>query len=90
MTLKDQVRRGRGTDQERADRAEVAAFRPGIEHSNPSKNRTSQVLLVLAFFATIAGGSLALTGNLVGFLVFVVALPTTVAIGVWCFRHWDY
>src|SRR5262249_33179039 len=25
------------TDQERADRAEAAAFRPGVEHSKPSK-----------------------------------------------------
>ena len=78
------------TDQERADRAEAAAFRPGVEHSNSSKNRTSQVLLVLFFFATIAGGSLALTGRYVGFFVFVVALPATVAVAVWCFRNWDY
>jgi len=78
------------SDEERAARAEAEAFRPGIERSNTSKNRTSQVLLVLALIATFVGGSLALVGSNAGLVLFIVGLPVTVVTGVWCFRNWDY
>jgi hypothetical protein len=78
------------TEQERADRAEAKAFRPGISHESWSKNRKSQLLLALAICVTFVGGSLSLVGSYVGFALFVLGLPATVAIGVWCLRNWDY
>lgn len=76
------------TDEKRADRAEAKAFR--AYRRGLSRNRKSQLLLALAVSATFAGGSLSLVGSYVGFGLFAVGLPATVAIGVWCLRNWDY
>jgi hypothetical protein len=82
--------RHRPSDLERADRAEAKAFRPGFGRRGLPKNRKSQLLLALAICATFVGGSLSLVGSYVGFALFSVGLPATVAIGVWCMRNWDY
>jgi hypothetical protein len=66
------------TDEERADRAEARACRPGINRSAGPKNRRSQVLLVVALAATLAGASLALAAGglprLTGFCLVAVGL----------------
>ncbi len=84
------------TDEKRADRAEVKAFRPGYNRSAGPRNLPSQLLLLVAFVATFAGGSLALWAGedgqlrLIGLCVLAVAFPALVIIAVWCFRNWDY
>jgi hypothetical protein len=90
MALSEVLRRWAPTDQGRADRAEAKAFRDGFNRRGLSKNRKSQLLLTLAVCATFVGGSLSLVGSYVGFGLFIVGLPATVAIGVWCLRNWDY
>ena len=81
-------------EEERADRAEMKAYRPGVNRSGGPKNRKSQVLLALALGATFAGASLALVDRgplgLTGFLLLAVGVPTLVITAVWCFRNWDY
>ena len=78
------------TDLERADRAELKAFHPGLNRSGFTKNRMSQLALVFGLTATLFGGYLTLAGNVVGIAVFAVGLPTLVATAVWCFRNWDW
>ena len=82
------------SDQERADRAEEEAYRPGINRSSGPKNRKSQVLLVLALGATFIGASLALADRGVlgvfGLCLLAVGLPALVVTAVWAFRNWDY
>ena len=90
MTVGDKIRRRQPTDLEREDRAEAKGFRPGFARRGLPKNRTSQALLALALVATFVGGSLSLVGSYVGFGLFVVGLPATVAIAVRCLRNWDY
>jgi hypothetical protein len=74
---------------ERADRAEIEEFDAASRRLRP-KNRKSQALLAVALCATFVGGSLMIVGSYVGFALFIVGLPATVAIGWWCFRNWDY
>lgn len=76
------------TEQERADRAEMKAFRPNSTRT--PKNRKSQLLVVLALAVTFVGAWLADVGSPVGVGLFVVGLLVTVVTGVWCFRTWDY
>ena len=84
------------TDEKRADRAEVKAFRPGYNRSAGPRNLRSQALLFVALVATVAGGSLAMWAGedaelrLIGLSVLAVAFPALVIIAVWCFRNWDY
>jgi hypothetical protein len=84
------------TDEKRDDRAEMKAFRPGYNGSGGPRNLKSQVLLVVAFAATLTGGSLALWAGedgqlrLIGLCVLAVAFPALVITAVWCFRNWDY
>ena len=75
---------------DRSDRAEIKAFRPGVEGRPVSKQRGSQVVLVLGFAATFVGAWLAVVGNVVGIVLLVVGLPTLLAAAVWSFRNWDY
>lgn len=79
---------------EDTDRAEVKAYRPGVNRSKGPKNRLSQLVLVLGFFATAAGGFLVFAsgGNarLIGYCLLVVGLPALVVTAVWAFRNWDY
>jgi hypothetical protein len=82
------------TDEERADRAEVRAYHPGVSRSDGPKNRTSQVLLVVALAATIVGASLALADqgwlSVIGLCLVAVGLPALFITAVWAFRNWAY
>lgn len=73
---------------ERAAHAEERAF--VSDYQRLPKNRLSQVLFTLAFGATIAGGSLAGAGSMLGLLVGVPALVATVVIARWILRNWEY
>jgi hypothetical protein len=94
MSLADRVgsliQRRPLTDVERAARAEAEIVRRGFDRGYSSRNRKSQLLLIVAFCATFAGGSLALVGSYVGFGLLAVGLPATVVLAVWCLRNWDY
>jgi hypothetical protein len=80
MMVMDKIRR-RPTDLERADRAEVKALRAGFGRKGLPRNRKSQLVLALAICATFVGGSLSLVGSYIGFALFAVGLPATVAAG---------
>jgi Flp pilus assembly protein TadB len=73
---------------DRAAHAEERAF--VSMYDRQGKNRPSQLLLAVAFCATLASTSLALAGSRVGLYVVVPSLLVTVATLWWCFRTWDY
>ena len=90
MAIGGRIRLRRLSAQRRADRAELKAFHGGVVGMDASRNRTSQLLLVLALAATFFGAWLAVVGAFIGFLLLAAGLPCTVAIAVWCVRRWDY
>lgn len=77
-------------DRNAADRAEMKAFKSGVDGRRRSKQRGSQVVLVLGLGATFAGAWLADGGSLAGVVFLAVGLPTLLAAAVWSFRNWDY
>jgi hypothetical protein len=78
------------TAQQRSDRAEVEAFHAGVVGREVPRSRKSQLFLVLALGLTFVGAWMGVGGSGLGFALFVVGLPATVAIGWWCFRNWEY
>lgn len=79
------------TEQKRADRAEMKAFRLDSKRAQKSRrNRASQLLLALTLVVTFVGAWLAVAGVLAGVGLVVVGLPAAVGTAVWCFRNWDY
>lgn len=90
MTVPGRLRLRRGTAQQRADRAELKAFRGGVVGSDAPKNRKSQLLLVLGLAATFFGSWLAVVGVFLGFVLLALGLPLAVATAVWCIRNWEY
>jgi hypothetical protein len=77
-------------DQRATDRAEIKAFKSGVDGHRVSKQRGSQLLLVLGLAATFAGAWLADGGSFVGVVFLIVGFPTLLAAAWWSFRNWDY
>lgn len=73
---------------ERAAHAEERAF--VSDYDRQAKNKPSQLLLAVAFCATLASTSLAIAGSRVGLYVVIPSLLVTVATLRWCFKNWDY
>jgi Flp pilus assembly protein TadB len=73
---------------DRAAHAEERAFVSVDDRA--ARNRPSQLLLAVAFCATLASTSLAVAASRVGLYVVAPSLLVTVATLWWCFKTWDY
>jgi hypothetical protein len=55
-----------------------------------SKNRGSQIVLVIFLFITLLGGFLSITGNDVALGIFIAGGVGLAISAVWAFKNWDY
>ena len=54
------------------------------------KNRSSQLLFVLAMLVTGFGAVLSYGGSIVGYAIFVIGLMSLISICVWALKSWNY
>lgn len=59
-------------------------------YDRQKRNKPSQLLLALGIGASLVGASLVAVGSLVGFILVIVGVPFTVAVGVWVLKNWEY
>ena len=70
------------------DRNEIEAF-TSIDQK-ASKNRRSQVLVVVSVVLVVAGGLLAITGRWYGFVLLIGGFAALFGLLVWSLKNWDY
>lgn len=70
------------------DESELAAF-TSIDQK-ASKNRRSQVLVVVSVLLVVAGGLLAVAGRWYGFVLLIGGFAALVGLLVWSLKNWDY